>query len=118
MVKDYLELIPIINDENTWIINEHNIVIITKEKEGAFKEWIKKNLLKNRKEDEKNIQKREIELDNYGSLVWQKINGKKNIQDIVDEVVIEMGEEKDTACKRATIFFEMLRVHRLINFLK
>lgn len=109
MVKDYLLLVPVINDENTWKIDENNIVIITKEKNSIFNKILSN---KNKKE------KKEIELDSYGSFVWQKINGKKTILDIVNEIIKEMGEEKETACKRATIFFEMLRVHRLINFIK
>lgn len=109
MVKDYLLLVPVINDENTWKTDENNIVIITKEKNSIFRKILPVNNTK---------EKKEIELDSYGSFVWKKINGKKTISDIIDEIVSEMGEEKETACKRATIFFEMLRVHRLINFIK
>ena len=110
MVKDYLELVPVINNENTWMIDENNIVVITKENNGMFRKIMSKY---------KNIKdKKEIELDSYGSFVWKKINGEKTICDIVNEIVAEMGEEKETACKRAAIFFEMLRVHRLINFIK
>jgi hypothetical protein len=106
MVKDYTLLIPIINEENTWKM-EDDKVIITKEKNKIFKK-----IFSNKKCKEKS----EIELGGYGSFVWKKIDGEKNISEIVDEIVREMGEEKETACKRAAIFFEMLRVHRLISF--
>lgn len=109
MVKEYLLLVPVINEENTWKTDENNIVIITKEKSSILSKIL---YCKKKKE------KREIELDRYGSFVWKKIDGKKTISEIINEIIDEMGEEKETACKRATIFFEMLRVHRLINFIK
>lgn len=109
MVKDYLFLVPVINNENTWKTDENNIVVIMKEKNSIFEKIFFKN---------KTREKKEIELDSYGSFVWRKINGKKTISEIIDEIVNEMGEEKETASKRATIFFEMLRVHRLIEFIK
>ena len=109
MVKDYLFLVPVINNENIWKTDENNIVVITKEKNSIFR----KILLR-----KKTKEKKEIELDSYGSFVWRKINGEKTISEIIDEIVNEMGGEKETASKRATIFFEMLRVHRLINFIK
>lgn len=109
MVKEYLLLVPVINEENTWKTDENNIVIITKEKSSILSKIL---YCKKTKE------KREIELDRYGSFVWKKIDGKKTISEIINEIIDEMGEEKETACKRATIFFEMLRVHRLINFIK
>lgn len=109
MVKDYLLLVPVINDENVWRTDENNIVVITKQKVSIFRKILSSKSAEGKKE---------IELDSYGSFVWQKINGKKTILEIIDEIINEMGEEKETACKRATIFFEMLRVHRLINFIK
>lgn len=114
-VKNYLELIPAIKCENTWVVNDKNIVIITKMGKESLNKKIE-NYIKYKKVQKKEVNEKEIELDNYGSIVWQKINGKKKIEDIINEVIQEMGEEKDTACKRAVVFFEMLRVHKLIDF--
>lgn len=109
MVRNYFDLVPIINKENTWIINEDNIVVIKADYKGIVNKFAIKYL--------KKPKIREIELDGYGSFVWQKINGTRTIFDIINAISEELGEEKELAEKRAAMFFEMLRVHRLINFL-
>ncbi|MBQ3584679.1 MAG: PqqD family protein [Lachnospiraceae bacterium] len=110
MVKNYFDLIPIINMENTWEINEQNVVVIQVQKKGFLNRMAVRFF--NRSD------KVEIELDGYGSFVWQKINGQKSISEIVEEISKELGEEIELAAKRAAMFFEMLRMHRLIQFLK
>lgn len=109
MVKNYFDLVPIINNENTWIINEENIVVISADNKGLVNRLAIKYL--------KKPEKREIELDGYGSFVWQKINGKSTVYDIINAITEELGEEKELAAKRAAMFFEMLRLHKLINFI-
>lgn len=110
MVKNYFDLIPIINMENTWEINEQNVVVIQAQKKGFLNRMAVRFF--------NCSDKVEIELDGYGSFVWQKINGQKSISEIVEEISKELGEEIELAAKRAAMFFEMLRMHRLIQFLK
>lgn len=108
MIENYFDLVPVIKSENTWSLNEHNVVIINKKRTGIFGRIAIKIFGKS--EDV------EIELDFYGSLVWQKINGRKTICDIIDEVIRELGEERELAKKRAMVFFDMLRTNGLIGF--
>lgn len=108
MVRNYFDLVPVINNENTWIINEENIVIIKADNKGLVNKLAIKYL--------KKPEKKEIELDGYGSFVWQKINGKSTVFDIINAITEELGEEQELATKRAAMFFEMLRLHKLINF--
>ena len=99
MAKDSVDLskrIPVINEEYFWRIDINKKVIIRKKK-GINKE---------------------IELDRYGSLVWHKIDGKKTVGEIAGEIMKELGEEKTLACKRAEMFFKMLRKHELICYKK
>lgn len=108
MAEDYFDLIPVINEENTWSVDINNNVIISAKKKGI----VNKIAIKYFKKPEK----REIELDGYGSIVWRKINGKKSIHEIVEEIIRELGEEREFARQRAAMFFEMLRFRELILF--
>ena len=91
--KSCLNLIPVINEENTWSMDENGCIVIRE---------------KNQK------QTREMELDYYGSFVWKRIDGKKRIRMIVEEIISELGEERELAIQRALLFFQMLKEHHLI----
>lgn len=109
-VKNYIDLIPIINSENTWEFDWTNKVIIKVRNKGIVNAFAIKYL---NKEPEK-----EIELDRYGSFVWQQIDGVNTIQDIIDNIVETFEEERVLVTKRTVMFFEMLRTNNLIEFNK
>jgi len=109
-VKNYIDLIPMINNENTWEFDEANKVIIKVRNKGIVNAFAIKYL---NKEPEK-----EIELDRYGSFVWQQIDGVNTIQDIIDNIIETFEEERVLATKRTVMFFEMLRINKLIEFSK
>lgn len=109
-VKNYIDLIPMINDENTWGFDGANKVIIKVRNKGIVNAFAIKYL---NKEPEK-----EIELDRYGSFVWQQIDGVNTIQDIIDNIVETFEEERALVTKRTVMFFEMLRINKLIEFSK
>lgn len=109
-VKNYIDLIPIINSENTWEFDWTNKVIIKARNKGIVNAFAIKYL---NKEPEK-----EIELDRYGSFVWQQIDGVNTIQDIIDNIVETFEEERVLVTKRTVMFFEMLRINNLIEFSK
>lgn len=102
-----MDLIPVINEEYSWQLRENDTVIVNVIRKGLYNSFAVKYL--NRSETN------EIELDSYGSYVWQKIDGKKKIKDIIVEIINDLGEERELAEKRAALFFEMLRMHRLIR---
>lgn len=106
-MKDYVQLIPQINENNTWRFNYLNKVIITVHDKTRWQK-IKEKF----KEKQESV---EFELDRYGSFVWQQINGENTVQDIVDNIVETFEEDREMATKRAIMFFEMLSMHKLIK---
>ena len=72
--KNYIDNIPKINDMK-WDVSEDGIVEITVENTGFYNTIAQKIFKKPRYSF--------IKLDEYGSFVWQKIDGKKSIYEIV-----------------------------------
>lgn len=109
-MANYVDLIPIINEDNSWTFDECNRVLIIVKNKGFFNSMAIRFLGKS--------ENKEIELDRYGSFVWQRIDGTTSIQEIVNDIIDTFGEERILATKRAVMFFEMLRLNRLIRYQK
>ena len=75
--KNYIDNIPKINDMK-WEVLEDGIVEITVENTGFYNTIAQKIFKKPRYSF--------IKLDEYGSFVWQKIDGKKSIYEIGKEL--------------------------------
>ena len=75
--KNYIDNIPKINDMK-WDVSEDGIVEITVENTGFYNTIAQKIFKKPRYSF--------IKLDEYGSFVWQKIDGKKSIYEIGKEL--------------------------------
>jgi hypothetical protein len=108
--KNYVDLVPIIDEDNSWEFDKCNRVIIVVKNTGFLNSLAIKYFGK--------PENKEIELDRYGSFVWQRIDGIKTIQDIIDDVVETFEEERILTTKRTVMFFEMLRINRLIWYKK
>ena len=100
MVENYFDLVPVINDETAYVTGENNnVIIINRNRRFA---WFKRN--------------GDIALDSYGSKLFRKINGKRTVGDISDELEKELGEEKELARQRVLVFMQILRRMHLIKF--
>lgn len=58
-----------------------------------------------------------IALDDFGSFVWQQINGERTIYDIAMLVKEKFGEEAEPLFERITTFFKILRKNSFILYL-
>lgn len=108
-MKDYVNLIPQINDKNSWEFDTMNRVVITVYETGGV-DKIKEKMTR------KKINCKEYELDRYGSFVWQQIDGNIMISDIIENIIETFKEERELATQRAIMFFDMLRRYGLISF--
>ena len=82
--KNYIDNIPKINDMK-WDVSEDGIVEITVENTGFYNTIAQKIFKKPRYSF--------IKLDEYGSFVWQQIDGKKSIYEIGKEKLNKMLSE-------------------------
>ncbi len=57
-----------------------------------------------------------LKLEKFGSEVWNNMNGRKNVQEIIDAVKSMFGEEFEQADERVTKFIFQLYDQKLISF--
>ena len=88
--KNYIDNIPKINDMK-WDVSEDGIVEITVENTGFYNTIAQKIFKKPRYSF--------IKLDEYGSFVWQKIDGKKSIyEDVYKRQALHLIDMKADFC--------------------
>ena len=99
--KNYIDNIPRINDMK-WEVSEDGIVEITVENTGLFKK----------------PRYSFIKLDEYGSFVWQQIDGKKSIYEIGKELGNKHKGASDQLYERLSKYFGILERNKYIVFEK
>ncbi|MEN8153770.1 MAG: PqqD family protein [Acidobacteriota bacterium] len=57
-----------------------------------------------------------IHLDKTGSSVWGKINGRKTILEICEELKNEFGDEFYSAEERVSFFVSLMKKNKFVNF--
>ena len=107
--ENYLDKIPMKSPNIQYHVNEEKHIIIMEKHENIY-DRLCQHLLKKPKETK-------IELDVYGSYVWERINGQKNIYEIGKEVSQNFGTEIEPLYERMALFIRNLEIHGLV-FLK
>ena len=105
--KNYIDNIPKINDM-IWDVSEDGIVEITVENTGFYNTIAQKIFKKPRYSF--------IKLDEYGSFVWQKIDGKKSIFEIGKELQAVHDGAATQIFERLSQYFEILERNKYIVF--
>ncbi len=106
--ENYLEKIPNVAENFTWDKDEKGIVTINIENKGVFNR-IAQKLFKKPKVSY-------VHLDEFGSFVWQQIDGEKNILSIGDDVKAQFAEKADPLYERLAKYFEILKSYGFINW--
>ena len=99
--KNYIDNIPRINDMK-WEVLEDGIVEITVENTGFYNK----------------VAQRLFKLDEYGSFVWQQIDGKKSIYEIGKELGNKHKGASDQLYERLSKYFGILERNKYIVFEK
>ena len=108
--KNFLEFIPVRNFN--WSISEETAKVVV-ERPKFDNAILKKYLLPYFKK-----QNFDVKLDDFGSFVWQKIDGEKNIYEIALELEKEFGEEVQPVYDRISQFIKHLRQQRFVEYKK
>lgn len=104
---NYEDLVPVINDEYKWELTDDENVVVYVINKGLFHVCTRKFF--------NGPKISEVELDEYGSYVWKKIDGNRSISDISREIIRDFGEEANLAIQRLMMFMQMLRAHHMIR---
>ncbi|WP_244834425.1 PqqD family protein [Clostridium sp. BJN0001] len=113
MKKDvnYLDYVPVINQEFKWNVSKDGIVTIDVINKGFFNK-IAQTIFSRPK-----ISK--IELDTYGSIVWKAIDGTSDISSIADKVRDDFDDNSENSFyTRLAKFFAILEENKFINYKK
>ncbi len=106
--KNYLEKIPMISDAIGWTTDVDGIVTINIENKGIFNKLAQKFLKKPKTSY--------VHLDEFGSSVWQLIDGQRNIIEI-GELFLEMfGDRANPLYERLAKYFQILDSYGFIKW--
>ena len=106
--KNYLEKIPVISDAIGWTTDDDGIVTISIENKGVFNKLAQK-LLKKPKISY-------VHLDEFGSSVWQLINGQRNIIKIGELILEKFGDKVNPLYERLAKYFQILESYGFIKW--
>lgn len=105
--ENYLDKIPVINDKQ-WKLTEDDCVEVTVENTGFYNTIAQKFFKRPRFSF--------IQLDKYGSCVWQQIDGKKTIYEIGQILQQTHKGAADKLYERLSAFFGILERNKYIVF--
>ncbi len=105
--KNYLEFIPVQNADFPWKVNEKGIVTVMVTNKGFYNTIAQKFFKKPR------VSK--IQLDEFGSFIWQQIDGETNIYAISEKVKENFGKKAEPLYPRLLKFFEILKDNKFVT---
>lgn len=106
--KNYLDYIPVRNNEYKWTVLEDGIVEIDVINKGFFNTIAQKFF--------KAPKVSKIKLDEYGSIVWKSIDDIKDIGEVAQEVRSNFDDEEKVFYSRLIKFFQILKENRFIKY--
>ena len=106
--KNYLEKHPVISDLIKWHSEDSGLVTISIENKGVFNK-LAHMLLKKPKISY-------VHLDEFGSCVWQLIDGQRNITKIGELFLEKYGDKANPLYERLAKYFQVLDSYGFIKW--
>ena len=103
--ENYLDYIPVYNPKNTWDVTDGKVTINMVHK-GIYDKIAQKVFHKPRVSH--------IDLDEYGSFLWLRIDGQKTIGTLAGEMKAEFGEKAEPLYDRLVHYMQILRNNQFI----
>ena len=107
--ENYLDYIPKHNSLYLFCKKENNRIEVTVHNKGLINRVAQ--IIFRRPKYSK------IELDDFGSFVWEQIDGERTIFEICALIKEQFGEEAEPLYERATTFFQILRRNSFIVYM-
>ncbi len=103
--ENYLDYIPVYHPDNTWDENDGKVTINMVHK-GIYDKIAQKLFHRPRVSH--------IDLDEYGSFLWQQIDGKKTIGELAVDFKAQFGEKAEPLYDRLVHYMQVLRNNHFI----
>lgn len=104
---NFLEQVPIRDENHAWRLKDDGMVEVDMEHKGFYHKIAQKFFKKPRVSH--------IALDKYGSVLWQSIDGKCTVADIVQVMEDTFPDETDRMLDRVVTFMVTLKNNRFIR---
>lgn len=108
--ENYLENIPVKQENLKWEFDENGLVVLYVHNTGLMKK-ITQILLKK-------PEYTQVHLDENGSFVWPLIDGEKNIIQLGELVKAQFGEKAEPLYPRLAKYFQILESYGFVNLKK
>jgi len=108
--ENYLDFIPICSPGYAWKLNQEEIVVVEVANKGFYNKIAQKFF--------KRPKVSYISLDEYGSFVWQQMDGVKTIYEISQLVKEKYGQDAEPLLERMTQYFQVLYRNHFIGYVK
>lgn len=108
--KNFMDFIPVCNPVNTWDTDKKGIVTVHMENKGFYNRIAQKIFKRPRVSH--------IALDEYGSFVWQQMDGKRNVYEISKLVSAQFGEKAEPVVPRLVKYIQILYQNKFIGYVK
>ena len=106
--KNMLEFVPKRSKKINWQIRETGLVRICVKHRGFYSKLaqmlVKAPPISN------------IDMDQFGSFIWNAIDGRRTVAEIAEMVKQRFGKDAELLYQRLTAFFRILYANRLISF--
>ena len=106
--KNYLEKCPVISETIGWVLEDNGLVTISIENKGILNKVFQK-LLKKPKTSY-------VHLDEFGSCVWQLIDGQRDIIKIGELFLEQFGDKANPLYERLAKYFQILDSYGFIKW--
>ena len=108
--KNFMDLVPCCNPIYTWDADKKGIVTVHVVNKG-FYNWLAQKLFKRPRVSH-------IALDEYGSFVWQQMDGKRTVFEISELVKGKFGKDAEPIVERLVQYFRILYQNKFIGYEK
>lgn len=104
---NYLDYVPTKNPELEWQKNKDDLVFVTVKWRGFYHRLAQKLF--------KKPESSQIALDEYGSFVWEQIDGALTVFELSELVEEQFGEKAKPVMERLIKFIEILKDHKFVT---
>ena len=105
---NYLDLVPVMNQKNSWEQDAKGIVTIHMVHRGFYAAIAQKFFHTPRVSH--------IQLDEYGSFLWKQIDGQRTVGDLAQQMKAHFGGRAEPLYDRLVKYMQILRNNRFILF--